>query len=516
MDTGKTNAPLGIKDHVELFQEERYQKSFEAKRAASEMPCEEDVLKISEWTKTKEYKEKNFAREAAVINPAKACQPLGAVLCSLGFEGTLPFVHGSQGCVAYFRTYFARHFKEPIAAVSSSMTEDAAVFGGLSNMIEGLGNAYALYKPKMIAVSTTCMAEVIGDDLNAFIKNAKEQGAVPVDLPVPFAHTPSFVGSHVTGYDNMLKGILQALSEARPKGSPNGKVNIIPGFDTYPANIREVKRMLKAFGIEATILADTSDVVDSPNTGDYQLYPAGTPLEEALDAQNASATLALQRYSTLKTLEWVSQNWAQQKTLALRPIGVKGTDAFMEALSEITGKPIPEELEKERGRLLDAMTDSSAWIHGKRFAIYGDPDLVLGLTSFLMELGAEPAHLLCTNGDKEFTKEAEYLLSSNPFGASGKVYTGKDLWHLRSLLFTEPVDFFIGNAHGKYLQRDTGTPLVRIGFPIFDRHHLHRYPILGYQGALNVLTMVVNTVLDELDRKTDVPGKTDISFDLIR
>ena len=52
------------------------------------------------------------------------------------------------------------------------MTEDAAVFGGLNNMIDGLANAYNMYKPKMIAVSTTCMAEVIGDDLNAFIKTA--------------------------------------------------------------------------------------------------------------------------------------------------------------------------------------------------------------------------------------------------------------------------------------------------------------------------------------------------------
>jgi len=55
------------------------------------------------------------------------------------------------------------------------MTEDAAVLGGLANMIDGLANAYSLYKPKMIAVSTTCMAEVIGDDLNGFIKNAKEK-----------------------------------------------------------------------------------------------------------------------------------------------------------------------------------------------------------------------------------------------------------------------------------------------------------------------------------------------------
>ncbi|MFX9521738.1 nitrogenase component 1, partial [Acinetobacter baumannii] len=93
---------------------------------------------VSEWTKSEEYKAKNFAREAVVINPTKACQPIGAMFAAQGFEGTLPFVHGSQGCVAYYRTHLTRHFKEPNSAVSSSMTEDAAVFGGLNNMIDGL------------------------------------------------------------------------------------------------------------------------------------------------------------------------------------------------------------------------------------------------------------------------------------------------------------------------------------------------------------------------------------------
>jgi hypothetical protein len=36
---------------------------------------------------------------------------------------------------------------------------------------------------------------------------------------------------------------------------------------------------------------------------------------------------------------------------------------------------------------------------------------------------------------------------------------------MRSLLFTEPVDFLIGNTYGKYLERDCGTPLVRHGLP---------------------------------------------------
>ena len=161
-----------------LFRQGEYSESL-----ASKIPFENKIdagkiLETFQWTTSVEYKDLNFKREALTINPAKACQPLGAVLCALGFKNTLPYVHGSQGCVAYFRTYFNRHFKEPISCVSDSMTEDAAVFGGQKNMFDGLENALALYKPDMIAVSTTCMAEVIGDDLNAFIKTSKEKGKI--------------------------------------------------------------------------------------------------------------------------------------------------------------------------------------------------------------------------------------------------------------------------------------------------------------------------------------------------
>lgn len=502
---------MRILDHNELFKLKEYLEQFEKKKEF-EKPClDAEVKETSEWTKTEEYKEKNFARQALTINPAKACQPLGAVLCALGFEKTLPFVHGSQGCVAYFRSHLSRHFKEPVAAVSTSMTEDAAVFGGLNNMIEGLENAYSLYKPEMIVVSTTCMAEVIGDDLNAFIKKAKDQGVIPSELPVPFAHTPSFVGSHITGYDNMMKGILSSITAGK-KGEINEKINIIPGFDTYTGNYREIKRLLDIMDVKYTILADISDTLDSPNTGKYKLYPGGTPLADAMDSVNAMATIALQKYSTVKTMEFMSQEWSHQKSLVLPLIGIKNTDRFFEEISKITGKPVPHEIEDERDRAVDAMIDSHPYVHGKRFALIGDPDLLLGLISFLMEMGGMPVHIVCTNGDKKFEEDAYNLLSESPFGANGKVYIGKDMWHLRSLLFSEPVDFLIGNSYAKFLWRDTGTPLIRIGFPLFDRHHLHRYPIIGYQGVINLVNWLVNTVLDEMDRKTI----NTTSFDVIR
>ncbi len=222
-----------ILDHAPLFREPEYQESFKRKREAFECPASTSDVEVQrEYAKSWEYREKNLAREALVINPAKACQPLGAVFAAAGFEKTMSFVHGSQGCVAYYRSHLSRHFKEPASAVSSSMTEDAAVFGGLNNMVDGLANAYSLYAPKMIAVSTTCMAEVIGDDLHAFIETAKTKGSVPMDFDVPFAHTPAFVGSHVDGYDNMIKGILDHFWKGKER-QPNASINIIPGFDGF-------------------------------------------------------------------------------------------------------------------------------------------------------------------------------------------------------------------------------------------------------------------------------------------
>ena len=507
--------PDKIQDHFDLFQTDTYKELFEYKRQFEGAHDRDRVAKAAEWTKSWDYREKNFAREALTINPAKACQPLGALFVASGFEGTLPYSHGSQGCVAYFRTHLTRNYKEPFQAVSSSMTEDAAVFGGLNNMKQGLENSFTLYKPKMIALCTTCMAEVIGDDLGAFITTAKNEGHIPEELPVPYAHTPSFVGSHLTGYDNMLKAILNTLTKNKKAATTNGKFNFNLGFDAYIGNIRELKRILSLFGIDYTILSDNSDTFDSPNTGEFKMYNGLTMLEAAADSINAEGSFFFQKYTTPKTQDYITKEWGQ-KTYNFRPFGIKGTDEFLMALSAITGKAIPQELQKERGRAVDALTDSQAWIHGKRVALYGDPDHVFDLTQFLLEMGAEPVHIVVTNSNSDFEAELREVLTSNPYGQEATIWGKKDLWHLRSLMFTEPVDLLIGNSYGKYLWRDTKTPLVRIGYPIFDRHHMHRYPTLGYQGAINQFNWIINTILDELDRRTNIPSKTDISFDLIR
>ncbi|MCB2100112.1 MAG: nitrogenase molybdenum-iron protein subunit beta [Rhodobacterales bacterium] len=516
-----------IKPSYPLFRDDDYKESLSNKIAQfEERAPQEKIDEIFEWTTTEEYKDLNFQREALTVNPAKACQPLGAVLCALGFEETLPYVHGSQGCVAYFRTYFNRHFKEPVACVSDSMTEDAAVFGGQKNMFDGLANAKALYKPKMIAVSTTCMAEVIGDDLNAFIRNTKAEGHIEEDFPVPFAHTPSFVGSHTTGWDNMFEGILRYFTLNEMDGKEvgaNGKINLVPGFETYLGNYRVLHRMMREMGVDYSLLCDPSDVLDTPADGHYRMFNGGTPIDAVKDAPNAIDTLLLQPWQLAKTKKYVKTTLNQPCTEVTIPMGLEGTDQFLMTISDLTGKPIPPSLEIERGRLVDMMTDSHAWLHGQKFALYGDADFVMGMARFLMELGAEPTHVLCHHANKRWKKAMEQILAASPYGAKATVHIGKDLWHFRSLVFTDKPDFMIGNSYGKFIQRDTlhkgkafEVPLIRIGFPIFDRHHLHRQTTIGYEGAMQMLTTIVNAVLERLDEETRDMGETDFNYDLVR
>ena len=147
-------------------------------------------------------------RSALVINPAKTCQPVGAMYAALGVHGCLPHSHGSQGCCAFHRMYLTRHFKDPVMASSSSFTEGASVFGGGSNLKTAVKNIFDLYHPDIIAVHTTCLSETIGDDLSALITDI----SIPKDKYVVHCNTPSYKGSHVDGFSNMVSGFINYLS----------------------------------------------------------------------------------------------------------------------------------------------------------------------------------------------------------------------------------------------------------------------------------------------------------------
>ncbi|KFD41634.1 nitrogenase molybdenum-iron protein subunit beta [Peptococcaceae bacterium SCADC1_2_3] len=433
-------------------------------------------------------------RKALVINPAKTCQPLGAILASKGIHNCMPLTHGSQGCSSYLRMLLSRHYREPSIAATSSFTEDTVVFGGRSNLREAIENVIALYRPQVIAISTTCSTETIGDDVVSFMEEIKQESFFDPRIKVVISNTPSYVGSHITGYDNMVKSMAQIFPV---KGEPNGKLNIIPGF-IEPGDIREIRRLLAVMGVQSIVFPDTTDVFDAPLTPESGgLYPpGGATIPDLEDTANSLGTIALGKCAGSSGALVLKGRFGLPAVIGPTPIGIANTDALVMNISRLTGAAIPKELEDERGRVVDMMTDAHPHFHGKRVAVFGDPDLVGGIVSLLVGLGMEPVFALTGTPDKQFISEI------NQLAPECEAIIG-DLFLLHQKIKNKPVDLLIGNSHGKYIARAEDIPLVRAGFPITDRANLHYFPMVGYAGVARLIEIIGNTLLERLDRDAD-------------
>ena len=288
-------------------------------------------------------------RSALTINPAKTCQPIGAMYAALGIHGCLPHSHGSQGCCAYHRSALTRHYKEPISAATSSFTEGASVFGGQANLLQAIDNIFTVYDPEVIAVHTTCLSETIGDDLPQIIDKADEGGQDPRGQDVIGAHTPSYVGSHVTGFSNMVKAMAEM---AEPTGKKNGKVNIIPGW-VEPADMEEIKRLAELIGVNIILFPDTSGVLNGPLSGEYKMFPEGGATVAELKGHRR-----LHRHPGPGRMVFgrrgpLARHQAQGALPVLdMPFGLKATDRFIDALRTIAG------VERARG---DSHTSAASW-----------------------------------------------------------------------------------------------------------------------------------------------------------
>lgn len=440
------------------------------------------------------------------MNPAKTCQPVGAMYAALGIHNCLPHSHGSQGCCAYHRSALTRHYKDPIMATTSSFTEGASVFGGQANLVESISNIFTIYSPDIIAVHTTCLSEVIGDDLKQIIGKAIADGKIPEGKRVIHTNTPSFKGSHVTGFANMTQSMVQYLSESTGKNT--NFVNIIPGF-VEPSDMAEIKRIVSELGIRSIMFPDTSGVVNGPLDGKFHMYPkGGTPITDIMSAGDSRFTLALGKVASLPAAQLLDTKCKVPYEIADLPVGLRATDTFIDTLRKIAGVGVPENLMTERGQLIDVMADNHQYFYRKKAALVGDPDHLVSLTQFLTDLDMDvrfvvtgtPAGPKFERRIREFTGESAIV----------KYGPGADMFLFHQLIKQEKPDLIFGNTYAKYIARDEDIPLVRIGFPIYDRVGHQYFPIVGYRGALRLLEKILTAVLDRRDR--DAPEE---SFDLI-
>jgi nitrogenase molybdenum-iron protein NifN len=427
----------------------------------------------------------------AARNTCKLCAPLGACIALRGVEGTVPLLHGSQGCATYIRRYLISHYKEPVDIASSNFDEAAAVYGGRENLRCALENVVRQYHPQCIGIATTCLAETIGDDVRMYLREVRE-ALSPGAPELIHVATPAYAGTHAEGFQAALRAIVESLAEGGPR---HDAVNVLSGM-VSPADLRHLKAVFADFGLEPILLPDYSATLDAPAWAEYQVIPpGGTPLRNIRRMGSARATIEFATPAPRQTTAGaLLEERFQVPCHRLRlPLGVAETDELFDLLATLSGRSVPQPHLDERGRLVDAYVDAHKHVFGKRAILYGEPDLVVGMALLLCEIGMVPA--LCATGSEKAGLAGRIAAATETPETELCVLEGADFAEIDEAASAVSADLVIGSSKGYRLARTLGVPMVRVGFPIHDRIDGPRLLHLGYRGAQQLFDRITNALL---------------------
>ncbi|MFV0376817.1 MAG: nitrogenase component 1 [Mangrovibacterium sp.] len=442
----------------------------------------------------------------ATRNACKLCAPLGASIAFKGIRGCVPIIHGSQGCATYIRRYLISHFKEPVDIASSNFTEEATIFGGGANCDRAITNVISQYKPEVVALTTTCLSETIGDDVKMHIHNYRENRELE-NLPYfVTASTPSYQGSHMDGFHEAVAAAVKAFAQGGEKGT---HINIFPGF-VSTEDLRQLKYLLHDFGLNFVMLPDYSETLDNPIWETYQRIPeGGTPVSAIETCGQAAASIELgtvlnygalsgrvkNSQLSLTAANYLENEFGVKNYRLPMPIGVKNTDRFFKVLEEISGRQMPYRYLTERGRLIDSYADGHKYVFGKRAVVYGEEDFVVAMTTFLDEIGFEV--ILAATGGESGRLEDEIRAACRERGEQILARNSCDYEKIREWCQTNKPDLLVGNSKGYYIARELEVPIVRCGFPIHDRLGGQRINHLGYSGTQQLFDRLVNALIQQ-------------------
>ncbi|WP_295458618.1 nitrogenase component 1 [uncultured Thiodictyon sp.] len=175
------------------------------------------------------------------------CALHGGVRLLGAIGGLVPIVHANAGCSLGATLADGTpsgsggpRYTGPLETSSTTLVERHVVFGGGSRLREQIKNTVKVLAGDAYVVLTGCVPEVIGDDVPAMVKEARQQ-----HFPVLSVATPGFNGNAYRGYETLLNTLVDQLpplldeaaaaADAAPDATAEAinLLGIAPGQDAF-------------------------------------------------------------------------------------------------------------------------------------------------------------------------------------------------------------------------------------------------------------------------------------------
>ena len=308
------------------------------------------------------------------VFPGPHCPLMGAMMAVRGIRDAYMLVVGTDECTYYNKmtTLHSADFGGVDGrCLSVALDQHDVTFGCRDTLFAAFDELMAQFQPAAVFLVTTCIVEIIGDDVDAMAAELEAQYGVPV-LPV---HTEHFkTENHIPGVRDAVTACF-ALIE--PPTAPNGRVNVI-GQRMGDLTKSELFSLLDEAGVPVGML-----------------LPGGASVEDIRRAANARVNLVVHPLG-LPLAEKMREQYGVPYVLFDKYIHPARIYRLYQQLFGYLGLPLPQRVETQYAEALRRTEAARAALSGLCY-IYGNTAIdCFELNAFLVELGMEPL-LIQTN-----------------------------------------------------------------------------------------------------------------------
>lgn len=438
-----------------------------------------------------------------IERPRFSCALGGALSTINALPKVVPIVHATSGCGANLFSasmggsgFWGSGYCGGSSVPTSGITENDIVFGGVTRLTEQIESTLELIEADLFLVTTGCMTEIIGDDVEAVVKKFKDS-----QIPVISIETGGFRGNTYKGYERVLDKLL--IDYSNKEGSK--RKNLVNVFGLVPANdpffrgdLVEIKRLLERLGLEVNTLFTNDQSIDNIKS-----------------ASQAQLNIVLSPIYGVSIAESLKEKHGIPYYVSELPIGPSATDEFLRNISCILGidSKIVDNLIKDENknyykyieRIADVYADSDFQNYA---VIVGNSNNVFSITKFLYEdLGWIPKVLVITdeldNNQKNIlNKRFENIKGFKDFKLIYETGTLKVHENLIEIIDTNESEkykdaisplFILGSSWEKDLAEKFSAKILSVSYPILNRAILDR-GYAGYNGGLHLVEDILNVI----------------------
>jgi len=427
------------------------------------------------------------------------CALHGAIKSLSAVQGLVPVLHANPGC-----SLGARYGENTrtgslggaagwLETSSTNLQEKHVVFGGTSRLREQLKNTVKVLRGDLYVVVTGCVPEVVGDDIQAMVKESREQ-----KLPSIGISAPGFKGNGWSGHATTVKQVLEQLAslENPPREPRAGLVNLLgiaPGLDPFwEGDLEEIAESLERIEIRV-----------------QRLFGLGSGVRDWKEARNAALNIVLSPWGLEAAQFLLERDGIPFLDFGHLPVGSRDLGDLVRRVARELG--LAEESADALARAEDARQrhhlrkSASAIVSSsfqRRTAVVAGSASAIGLARFLSgTLGQILTTVVFTDAPPEELR-ADLVRRAREASESVEV----DVWFaddadaIRRILGEASAELVLGSALETAWAREAGAASVEIALPLREELVLDGR-IAGTRGALAIVSRIWAALRDAPDLK---------------